>query len=652
MQIVSGIGLPLADEHVLTTDPNLAPELPDVWLRRMNAFPGRSVSADALTAEQEARAGRIRLRGQSVSAGVVRGLGVTIEAGSTAGGQAMLQVAAGFGLARSGEDIAVATPRRLRLADIPVYARADWLDAAAPGAPPPGAVAPQAGGGTPGGAFADLTAALPRRMAASFGSLIGSAVDALLPRVAILVAEPVTAELVGRNDPADPCPQDPRDDPYDDWQRIDGCRLALYLWPSEVLAVAGTSAPDYSLPPPGPALRSELAWRVFHVETRMLPDEMHPWEALGVPLAQIGFKQDWSLLFADRSAVLRLGGLPKLRTAAVRRCGSPSLWQARLSQFVEQLGDLDFSGPLLNTFRELPPVGLLPASALDTGIRQQKVFPGGFAVSAVPIAAEQLDLALGPSAALAPFNLNVAEPVELLVPVPERVYEPGLLRTETVDPLFAITVAGFTSDRTMWLVRREMVRRRRDVLSGAVSGMLPSWRATDPDETATERLATPTQRPPVSAARFRRVVAKTDLRAQRFAGANVRLPVSAGDELFVWVRIVTGAAAPTGLSLGVAPHLASAAPDFGRAVYWGKRTALPQFAADTPARAAAGRPAPTEGHVDAALGTGGRHLGNGWQRPGRAHARRRGLRAGWGLGGMGAVRQARPRRQRDGLDRR
>src|SRR5262249_9625069 len=102
MQIVSGIGLPLADEHVLSADPNLASELPDVWLRRMNAFPGRSVSADALTAEQEARAGRIRLRGQSISAGVVRGLGVTLEAGSAARGQALPPVAAGVGPGRPG----------------------------------------------------------------------------------------------------------------------------------------------------------------------------------------------------------------------------------------------------------------------------------------------------------------------------------------------------------------------------------------------------------------------------------------------------------------------------------------------------------------------------------------------------------------------
>src|SRR5207247_4228149 len=120
------IRLPLSDEHVLSTDPVLAPELPNVWLRRMNAFAGRSVSADALTAEQEARAGRIRLRGQSVTAGVVRGLGTTLEAGA-AGGGAMIQVAPGFGLARSGEDISVATPRRLKPAALPVYARAALL---------------------------------------------------------------------------------------------------------------------------------------------------------------------------------------------------------------------------------------------------------------------------------------------------------------------------------------------------------------------------------------------------------------------------------------------------------------------------------------------------------------------------------------------
>src|SRR5262249_54915525 len=97
MQIVSRIGLPLSVEPVLSTHPVLALELPNVWLRRMNAFVGRSVSANALTAEQEARAGRIRLRGQSVTAGVVRGLGTTLEAGAGGAGSAMIQVAPGFG---------------------------------------------------------------------------------------------------------------------------------------------------------------------------------------------------------------------------------------------------------------------------------------------------------------------------------------------------------------------------------------------------------------------------------------------------------------------------------------------------------------------------------------------------------------------------
>ena len=595
MQILSGIRLPLSDEHVLSTDPVLAPELPNVWLRRMNAFAGRSVSADALTAEQEARAGRIRLRGQSVTAGVVRGLGTTLEAGA-AGGGAMIQVAPGFGLARSGEDISVATPRRLKLADLPVYARADWLDAVAAGAPAPTPAPPPPVDRGSGGAFADLAAALPRRMANAFSTLIGSTVDPLLPRVAILVAEPVTAELVGRNDPADPCPRDPRDDPYDDWRRIDGCRLSLYLWPSEIVALPGTSAPDYGLPPAGPAMRNQLAWRIFQVESGMLPDEMHPWEELGVPLAMLAFD---AALFVDRSAVVRHGGLPRPRTSPLPRGGTPVLWQAQLLQFVEQLADAGLGAVgadnLAQIVRELPPVGVLPASVFDPQSRVQKLFPGGYAVSAVPIAAEQIELALRQSVSLAPLNLNVSDSVELLVPVPERVYEPGLLRTEAVDPLFGYTVARFVSDRTMWLVHREMVRRRRDVLTGALSGMLPSWRAADPDETATERLATPADRPPVSAARFRRVVAKTDLRAQRFAGADVRLPVSAGDELFVWVRIMPGAAAPIGLSLGVAPHVASAGPDFGRAVYWGKRTALPQFATDTPAELRLAGPLPPKG---------------------------------------------------------
>jgi hypothetical protein len=40
MRILSAIDAPLADEHVIGTDPPLRPELPGVWRRRIKAFRG------------------------------------------------------------------------------------------------------------------------------------------------------------------------------------------------------------------------------------------------------------------------------------------------------------------------------------------------------------------------------------------------------------------------------------------------------------------------------------------------------------------------------------------------------------------------------------------------------------------------------------
>ena len=49
--------------------------------------------------------------------------------------EAIVQILPGFGLTHSGEDIAIASPRRLALADLPIYARVDHLDASPACAP-------------------------------------------------------------------------------------------------------------------------------------------------------------------------------------------------------------------------------------------------------------------------------------------------------------------------------------------------------------------------------------------------------------------------------------------------------------------------------------------------------------------------------------
>ena len=663
MRIVSSIDQPLRDEHVLATDPVMRLELPGVWRRRINAFPNRALSAAALTAEQEMRTGLLRLRGQGVSPGLVTGLDVRPEAGAigAAPANAAVLVSAGLGVAQSGEDVTVLTPRRLHLADLPVLARVDWLDMLpqAPGtATPPAA---DIGSGTPieGGALAVLPPPLPRRMVQSLGGLIGSAIDGLLPRVAVLVAEPVTAELAGRNDPADSCPRDPSEDPYLDWRRLDGCRLALYPWPSEMVGARGPGGggpPDYALPVPGPMLRNRLAYAVFAIESTFLTGEMHPWERLGVPLAIIGFAADWTLQFVDRAAVARLGGLPVPRTPALAKAGTPFLWQARLIEFVDHLAELDpaslTADGIAQVIGQLPPIGLLPKTAFDPAARRQQFFPLGFSVRAVPVAIEQLELAVRESAGLSPFNLSLPDEVELMVPVPERVYEPGLLQTAAVDPGFSRAIAGLTDERTAWHMRRELVRRRRDVLTDAISGRRVAWPLLDPGELPDERLPDPAHRAPAEAFRIRRFAAAGGQLVQhQFTGAQSSLPLGAGDRLYFWLRVAADAV-PSGIAVSAGIGTDAGGGDFSSAVYFGAAAGLLVFDNDVPAKSrrrgdlpAPGRWTQLEVPVEAAWKSDGSGIA-GADINGLSFAQFGGS-VEWGLG-----RQARPCRQRDRVPRR
>ena len=575
MRIVSGIDGPLADEHVIGTDPPLAPSVSGFWRRRIQPFIGRALSDRALTAEQETRAGVQRLRGQSVSAGVIAGMDVLAEPGAFGAlpDDAMVQLLAGSGLSRAGEDVIIAGPRRIALGELPVYARIDQLDAIAAGDPAGGTDdAPGAGDTGEGPLFPPR----PRRIGPRLGALLGAAASADLPRAAVLVAEPVTAVL--QANPRDACPPDPRDDPYDDLQRIDGCRLTLVLWPSEMRARAG--GPDYALPAPGPMRRNRLAYGVFGVERLLADDMMHPWEELGVPLALIGFSADWRLEFIDRTAVLRMGGQARPRTALVPGAGSALLWQARVAQFMEQVAALpDFqAATFTQQFRELPPVGFLPAEMVDLTLRRQAVFPAGFTLSAAPVPIEQIELAVEESGPLSPISLDVPDSVELLAPVPASVYEPGLLEIAVVDPAFAQAMARYVADRTNWLVRRELVRRRRDLLRDSATGQRPAWPAEDIGDDEVNPY--PTLRGPVTCTRVRRSIAGAATRTQRMLGAGSTLTLKAGDRLYLWARIVD-AANLTGFSLRIGRNTrADGSGDFGFAVFWGDASNLPVVPTD------------------------------------------------------------------------
>ncbi len=574
MDVTQPIRRSFADEHVIGTDPPLRPEQPNVWRRRINAFAGRALSDKAMTAEQALRSGMQRLYGLALTPGTVDGLEAKAEAGSigAAPSDAVIQLSPGLAIARSGEDISVSRTMRLPLGDLPVILRVDHADALEGEGDVGADEAPPADRDTEDGAPAaeGIRPEQPRKLGDTLAAIAANPDSAALPHVAVLVAQPVVAEILGR--PLDPCPPDPRDDAYVDLQRIDGARLALYLWPAEMVAFDG--GPDYALPADNPAQRNRLAYAVFETERLLGEGEMHPWEAWGVPLALVGFDAAWNLAFLDRHAVARVGGTPKPRSAVVPEAGDARLWQARLDQFTGQLTEMASleAAALRDAFVRLPPVGILPPGLLDPVGRRQHFFPAGFSVGAVPIAHSNFNLVVAESASLAPVDLGTPGPIELLVPVPDTVYEPGLLQIEEEDPRFGQAIKALRDDRRRWLVRRQMARRRYDRLMETVSGVVIGWPGTDlPLE---ENSPAPHVQTPVEVTRTRRIAARSARRSHIMANANATLTVSASDKIWCWICI-RDKAQLTGLSIRLSGPTADGLPIFAKGVFWGAADVMP-----------------------------------------------------------------------------
>ncbi|HEY1606390.1 MAG TPA: hypothetical protein VGF77_12425 [Allosphingosinicella sp.] len=586
MEVTQQIRRSLADEHVLAIDPPMQPDVPDFWRRRINPFTGRSVSDKALTAEQDVRSGLQRLRGLGLDPGVVDGLELFLDPGALGAGPdaAFFQLGGGLGIVRSGEDITMPAGRRLAFGQLPVVLRVDQANALAGGAPPPPPAAPDIGSGEGDAPDGDMAArlrpALPRSLGPALTEIVANKASADFVRVAVLLAQPVSATISGRA--PDPCGPDPRDDPYADLQRIDGSRLALYLWPAEMSAIDG--GPDYTLPPDDPALRNRLAYRVFDNEKLLLPGEAHPWEEWGLALAIVAFNDDWTLRFVDRGAVARIGGTHRDIGQAMPRDGDPRLWQARIDQLVGQLVDLPAldEASLRAAFYRLPPVGLLPSAMYDPNLHRQHFFPGSWAVSAMPIPHSNVDLAVREAASLATFDRGTPDAVELLVPVPDSSYEPGLLQTEIEDPAFVQAIAAARDDRTAWLVQREGGRRRYDRLMESVSGIAIGW--PDSDLPLAEDSPPPGVQTPVDVTRTRRFDEASAARIHAMTGAHATLPILASDTLWFWVNIHS-AQQMTGLALrvGQGTDAANAAAGSWGGVYWGAPDVTP-LAGDTGAR--------------------------------------------------------------------
>ena len=182
-----------------------------------------------------------------------------------------------------------------------------------------------------------------------------------------------------------------------------------------------------------------------------MPYNWMPWAVLGVSVALAGFDTSWKPLFVDCGAVVRAGGMPRrnyvlpVGADEVPSLVQPALLQARITQFSEQLSQRLSATPVLknlsDAFISAPPSGLVPAAALDFVAKKNLWFPPNWALKAGPVHLEELETALLtgitaspiPVTAAAPADKTQLEPVEILVPLPDELYDPNILLTETVS---------------------------------------------------------------------------------------------------------------------------------------------------------------------------------------------------------------------------
>ena len=83
------------------------------------------------------------------------------------------------------------------------------------------------------------------------------------------------------------------------------------------------------------------------------------------------------------------------------------------------------------------------------------------------------------------FNLNSPDQVELLVPVPQEVYEPRLLIHEVIAPEFDAAINRYVSQRGAILDRRANVRDKADAYARALTAEDRDF-GTDPGTQADE----------------------------------------------------------------------------------------------------------------------------------------------------------------------
>ncbi|MGM9480214.1 hypothetical protein ACS5PN_03375 [Roseateles sp. NT4] len=520
-------------EIAVAVQPRLSSRTAPDGERRMNAFAGRALTAPLLEAEQNQRARRIALLNRALSAGVVEGLALAFDDEAiadiaTAADPApaalaldavrRLTLETGSGLSAGGEEVIVPATFSFDLLDLPVVAPPWLLSDTDPAPAMP--------------AEADGSVLFARATGRSLRTLL--AVGRPLPRVGVIVLEPIEHRVVEGADPFDQCERDLDAEAFEDQVRQDATRPVFYAWPDEWLP----------LPAPGATWRNALAHAVFAREAELGNSQSMPWHASGVPLALVAVNAAWQPLFADRAAVARLGGRPRAEANAQLGAGTRFLWQARIDQFTEHLTEAAAAGAdtqaLGDQMLTLPPAGLLPRDAVNARAKRQAFFPTTLDVAALPLPIEQLDSVLEAAAGLAPIDLAVRDSLCVYVPVPQTLFDPKLLLIEEADAdhKIADAIERYVDDRADWLRRRQRQRQQREALSIAAEGpdntdAVPDP-ADDPLRVEDERLAPLLSAP---AGLLHRSAHVRGLHQHFLDHATETLAVQKGDVLFAWVQL-------------------------------------------------------------------------------------------------------------------
>lgn len=246
---------PVSGESLVGTEPQLLQQVdPGWWRQRLNLYTGRALTVSALDSEQDYRGGLLATLGQSVTAGTVNGLSLTMD---LSGADPLLVVTPGYGITASGQDVVLNSTLKAHLSTLTV------IDAV-----------------TGNGLY-------------SFHQSVGDPTNAT--HAGILLLQPVIAQVSGQmldtgtgpiivsGNLGASCDQDPSEYAFEDWQIADAVRLVYLPWPKGV--------PALPLPAmtPQATWRNRLAYAIFEAESLLGPDDQLPWAMLGLPLALIAF---------------------------------------------------------------------------------------------------------------------------------------------------------------------------------------------------------------------------------------------------------------------------------------------------------------------------------------------------------------------------